>query len=217
MAAAYDDRTPLCSARGDYSARSARSDRSPRSATARRQEAAGDMTRTLKEMAPIPGYAGFVRLSRGVQGETFAKHFQTARELRKFPEADAMTSQAWTVPETLRASGRVVLRGKGPRADLQDLVSQTEARQAAHTMVRARAQALPVMADPKLRREPQFKFVERNISFDPGQQEKIDPFTMKRAGAATIGQKQDDLREHTMRLARHRALGDKVWPDAIGR
>merc|ERR1719454_1567603 len=81
--------------------------------------------------------------------------------MEKNPHADAMTSEAFTTPRSVRAAGRIVLRGKGPRVDLQDLHSATERDESLKIVMAARDKALPLMRQEKPNKEK-----EMRLSYD---------------------------------------------------
>lgn len=182
------------------------------------RERSRNFSAALETSHPLPGYKGFVPLLRGVHGETFANSYHVSRELRAFPSADAMTAEAWTTPRSVRAASRVVLRGgKGPRMDLQELHAPHEQKLAVSIALGTLHRAREHMCQPDIRRVNPFESSERYISYDPGQEAKIDPFTMKSAGTRSIGPHLDMLRDNCFRQARYRALKEKDWPNAVAR
>merc|ERR1739848_456452 len=92
----------------------------------------------LQGTPPSVGYAGFMPHSRNVHARTLKNHWGHSNELRMFPEIDAMGSEAWTNPRSVRAAGSVLLRGKGPGIDFQDLHTRDECEQSRTIMNSAR-------------------------------------------------------------------------------
>mmetsp|Transcript_12563 Transcript_12563/g.21816 ORF Transcript_12563/g.21816 Transcript_12563/m.21816 type:complete len:191 (-) Transcript_12563:155-727(-) len=171
-----------------------------------------DVGAMLKEMPPTAGYQGFQRLSRGVIGQTFGEYCRTARELVKRPEADAMTSEAFTTPRSVRHAGRVVLRGRNPRMDLQELHTRQERENSLKQMLECRDRAKPLMNCTQRRDDSKF-----HLSFQPAEPEKIYPATMDPAGAPSICEKLDKLRLTNYYKERNRAIRENDIPSAIRR
>eukprot|EP00747_Dinoflagellata_sp_TGD_P166425 gnl/TRDRNA2_/TRDRNA2_189188_c0_seq1.p1 gnl/TRDRNA2_/TRDRNA2_189188_c0~~gnl/TRDRNA2_/TRDRNA2_189188_c0_seq1.p1 ORF type:complete len:249 (+),score=19.46 gnl/TRDRNA2_/TRDRNA2_189188_c0_seq1:46-747(+) len=106
----------------------------------------------LQGVSPAVGFAGFMPCSRTMHSQTWKRHWGHARDMQQYPEIDSMGSEAWTTPRSVRAAGRVLLRGKGPGIDFQDLHTREECVLSLDAMLSARERGSRLMKDPLLKR-----------------------------------------------------------------
>lgn len=165
-------------------------------------------------------YTYYTVFKRGAgAGQSFGTQCRMAREMQ--PESDAMTAQAWTTPRSIRAAGRVMIRGKGPRMDLQDLHSREELAHGTATMMSARDRHVVSTAsasNTQMDRTWRSPVTPRRLCADPGPDPgRLNPAEMARAGQPSISSKLDMMREDDYRKERFLAIRDDDRPSAIRR
>lgn len=178
-------------------------------------ESAERMSATLREAAPVPGFQGFVRFSRGGVGQSFDAQCRAARALP--PTSDAMTSEAWTKPQSFAAAGRCMLRGKGIRVDMQDMHTRDEVAFGLDALLSARSRQHPETRatgnqTDRANRPP------RVLGWDPGPKPKItNPAALGPAGQPSISAKLDGIRWEDYRKEKFAAIRNNEIPSAIRR
>eukprot|EP00927_Polykrikos_kofoidii_P077433 TRINITY_DN74371_c0_g1_i1.p1 TRINITY_DN74371_c0_g1~~TRINITY_DN74371_c0_g1_i1.p1 ORF type:complete len:195 (+),score=19.00 TRINITY_DN74371_c0_g1_i1:113-697(+) len=157
----------------------------------------------LREAPPLPGFTGFVRFSQGVGGHTFGDTCLSARSVSSRPGRDSFNSEAWTVPSSVQAASRILLRGHGPRSDLQDQHTREEQKHSMDTLLGVREKASSTLRDPMARRNTASRKVQP--SFNPGgstYRGHVDASVLEPAGSSSFCQSMDDMRVNNQRRVR---------------
>eukprot|EP00928_Gymnodinium_smaydae_P030355 TRINITY_DN22604_c0_g1_i1.p1 TRINITY_DN22604_c0_g1~~TRINITY_DN22604_c0_g1_i1.p1 ORF type:complete len:214 (+),score=37.37 TRINITY_DN22604_c0_g1_i1:54-644(+) len=190
-------------------------------AASKAQEQAAALSRSLRDAPPICGYSGFTRFARGTVGQTMGEQVRSARELASRPECDAMTSEAWTTPRSVRAASRILMRGNGPRIDLQELNTKEDSAHGLQTIERVRTESAAMMQDPNLRHA---RVPKVQPAYDPGGppcvlglRGHIDSSKLQPAGAPSTSAKLEVIRQEEHRRALLAAIRNDDRPSAIRR
>uniref|UniRef100_A0A7S0ZRK8 Uncharacterized protein n=1 Tax=Noctiluca scintillans TaxID=2966 RepID=A0A7S0ZRK8_NOCSC len=161
--------------------------------------AAGRLTRSLRNMGPLPGYAGHWGTTPSA-----ALPWQTAPSR----SSDVPTRP---VPVSVRAASRCVLRGNAPRLDFQHSYGPEESSASVQLML----DNTSCLVDRTPRRRSQDPRVR--VSYNPGEPIPSSKQQMIVAGAPSICQKMDVLRREESRRAARRAVRENDQLNAIRR
>mmetsp|Transcript_112939 Transcript_112939/g.324605 ORF Transcript_112939/g.324605 Transcript_112939/m.324605 type:complete len:204 (-) Transcript_112939:184-795(-) len=171
---------------------------------------------TLKEAPPIPGYQGFVRMSRHVCGQTHGESVRAARALGQQPGGRPPQPWAATPRSTHQLAGHVLLHGLGASIDLQETRRPSQCSPGIQAIMNAQARSargVTQWTDRKPAPSP------RELSWDPGPKPpgRVDPSVLGPAGEPSISPKLDRLRLYSYAKERCAAVRNEEWPSAIRR
>mmetsp|Transcript_50284 Transcript_50284/g.148461 ORF Transcript_50284/g.148461 Transcript_50284/m.148461 type:complete len:212 (+) Transcript_50284:63-698(+) len=174
----------------------------------------------LQDSPPVAGFTGHTRLSRGIHGVTHGDFSRAAKEMRKNPENEANSAEAFTNVNGIRNAGRVLLHGKGNRLDLQELLSREQCDKGLSMIMSAR-DSLPHFSP----RTTNTTMRVTNLSYDPGpspfagtprgarSRRRVNLAELEPAGAPSLSWRADAVRKETYQMDRLAAMRGR---DVVG-